>query len=75
MEKLIKCRVGKLCKVDSIDKAAPLKIKRRLLELGFTCGQAVKIIRKSLFGQTYLIEIRGYLLSIRKSLTDYIVVG
>lgn len=74
MEKLSKCKVGQLRKMAVIDKTAPDKIKRRLLELGFTSGQNIKLARKSLFGETFLVEIRGYCLSIRKSVAEYIFV-
>lgn len=49
-----------------------LKIKNRLLELGFTKGTLVKILNISSLKQSYLVEIRGYILAIRKSIAEII---
>lgn len=49
-------------------------ILRRFMELGFTVGQKLKIISTSLQKKVFLIEIRGYLLSVRASLLDGIFV-
>lgn len=44
---------------------APIKIKRRLLELGFVdCG--VKILKKSVRNGVFLLEIRGYVLALKR---------
>ena len=51
------------------------KIKRRLLELGFTRGEKVRVVRKSLLGKVRLVEIRGYTLSLRQDITKGIIVG
>lgn len=74
MEKLTELKNGVMRRIVLIDGAAPLKIKRRLLELGFTSGQKVKVVRKSLLGETYLIELRGYSISMRKELAKYLIV-
>jgi len=50
------------------------KINQRLLELGFTQGQRVKIVAKSAMKKAVLLEIRGYLLSIRTSMLANVVV-
>ena len=47
---------------------------RRFFELGFCVGEKVKVISKSLMGKVFLIEIRGYLLSVRKNLLEKIEV-
>ena len=44
------------------------KVSRRFMELGFSVGQKVKIVATSLQKKVFLIEIRGYLLSVRASL-------
>ncbi len=44
-----------------------LKIKNRLLELGFTKGTLVRVLNISSLKQSFLIEIRGYILALRKS--------
>ena len=74
MEKLTECKKGGYRKIVVVDKNAPLKIKRRLLELGFTSGQMIRVVRKSLLGETYLIEVRGYCISMRKSLAEFLIV-
>jgi len=42
-----------------------LKIKTRLLELGFTKGTLVRVLNVSSLKNSYLLEIRGYILAIR----------
>lgn len=43
-------------------------ILRRFFELGFSTGQKVKIISQSSLKKVFLIEIRGYCLSVRRNL-------
>ena len=50
------------------------QLKRRLLELGFFCGENVKVVRKSLSGNTILVEIGSYLISLRCSVASMVVV-
>ncbi len=49
-------------------------VLRRFFELGFCVGQKVKISAKSMQNKVFLIEIRKYLLSVRASLLDKILV-
>lgn len=51
-----------------------LKLKNRLLELGFTKGTLVRILNISSLKKSYLIEIRGYILALRKSVVSLIEV-
>lgn len=44
---------------------APIKIKRRLLELGFVNSE-VKILKKSVKNGVFLLEIRGYVLALKR---------
>ncbi len=44
---------------------APPKVKRRLLELGFV-NCSVKVVNKSSMGGVFLVQIRDYLLAIKK---------
>ena len=74
MEKLNNCKVGQIKRIVAISADAPFKIKLRLLELGFTNGQRIKLAKKSLFGDTFLVEIRGYCLSMRKNIADFVFV-
>lgn len=68
MNNLSKAQKGKFYRIKGIKLSAPIKIKRRILELGFTRGQNVKMVRKSLLGKAYLVELRGYTLTIRKDI-------
>lgn len=49
-------------------------VLRRFLELGFTVGEKVKIVATSLQKKVFLIELRGYLLSVRAGLLGRIEV-
>lgn len=71
---LKKAKRGKFYKVSSLSEFAPDKIVRRLYDLGFTLGQRVKLVRKSLLGKTFLVEIRGYTLSLRDSVANIILI-
>ena len=42
-------------------------LKRRLLDLGFTKGTLVRIINISPLKNSFLLEIHGYILSIRSN--------
>ena len=50
-------------------------ILRRFLELGFSLGQKVKVVATSIQKKVFLIEIRGYVLSIRADLLDRILIN
>ena len=50
------------------------KVERRFLELGLIAGQRVRIISKSILKKVFLIEIRGYLLSVKSSLLKCVIV-
>ena len=51
------------------------KVYRRFLELGFSLGQRVKVLEKSFQKKVFLIEVRGYVLSVRTSLLQKIEVS
>ena len=50
------------------------KTKQRLLQLGFTSGQIVKILAVSSLKKSFLISVRSYTLAIRKSNLDCVEV-
>jgi len=50
------------------------RVFRRFLELGFSRGEKVKVIYSSLANKVFLIEIRGYVLSVRRSLLERVIV-
>ena len=51
-----------------------LKLKTRLLELGFTKGALVTILNISTLKKSYLIEIRGCVLALRYEVVSLIEV-
>lgn len=51
------------------------KETRRLLELGIIAGQPIKILNKSSLKKVYLVEVRGYLLSVRTSILKLVQVA
>lgn len=70
--KLSNMKINQKCKICKIE--CDIRLKRRLLELGL-CNQTVlKIINISPLKNSYLIELRGYVLAIRKSCAEYIKV-
>ena len=74
MVTLSSCPIQKYVRIVKIKESCSLPIKRRLYDLGFTNGQIVKKIRSSLLNKVVLIEIRGYLLSLRSSIANEILV-
>lgn len=51
-----------------------LKIKRRLLELGFVKNTIITLSQKSFLNEVLLVELNGYLLSIRNDIAKNIIV-
>ena len=51
------------------------KEARRLLELGIIAGQPIKILNKSSLKKVFLVEIRGYLLSVKASILKLVQVA
>lgn len=43
-------------------------VLRRFLELGFAEGEKIKVVSTSLQKKVFLVELRGYLLSVRANL-------
>lgn len=72
MGNLTSAKINKTYIIENISELTSLKIKRRLLELGFTKGKKIKLLRKSLLGKAYLIEIRGYTLTLKKQIATFI---
>lgn len=66
-------KVNKTYRVVSVNGQG--KETRRLLELGIIAGQPIKILNKSSLKKVYLVEIRGYLLSVRASILKLVQVA
>lgn len=63
--KLSDVKLNQTCKIKSIE--CDIRLKRRLLELGLCKDTEVKIINISPLKNSYLLELRGYVLAVRKS--------
>ena len=57
--------VGRSYKVIDYNEKSDERILRRLLEFGFTPNQSFVISHKSLTGQSLIVELRGFSLSLR----------
>lgn len=73
MKTLDKAKKGEICKIVGFNGQFD-RILRRFLELGLSRGQKVRIVSTSLQNKVVLIEIRGYVLSVRRNLLDRVVV-
>ena len=62
------------CVFAGFDDAMPFRVRRRMCELGFIAGQKVRVVRQSLLKQAFLVELRGYTLSLRKSIVERLLV-
>ena len=57
--------IGKTCTIIRIKNS--LSMKQRLIELGFTKGEKVTVIKNAPLGDPVELKIKGYYLSLRKS--------
>lgn len=57
-----------------VNVSGNLKIKTRLLELGFTKGTLIRILNISSLKNSFLVELRGYILALRNSAVKLIEV-
>lgn len=64
METLDKAKINKMYKICGFLGDCD-GVLRRFFELGFSVGEHVRVVSKSLQKKVFLIEIRGYLLSVR----------
>lgn len=75
MDKLTNIKIGKTYTILGFEKSMMFKFKRRLLDLGFTKGERIVFYRKSLLGKTYLVGIRGYILSLRDTIVKDLIIN
>lgn len=73
MFSLLQSEFDKFYTINSIHGLST-SLTRRLCELGFIKGQKIKLIKKSLLGKVFLVEIRGYILSLRRNIIASIYV-
>lgn len=74
MKNLLNVKLGQCGVIDGFANNLPEKIKRRLLDLGFTKGQKIKVVRKSTLGNDYMVELRYFTLTLRGDILRYILV-
>ncbi len=48
---------------------------KRLLEVGFTPGQEIELVNKSVFNDPIAISVRGTVIALRKSDADCIIIS
>ncbi len=58
-------QVGQTVKVVKLQGAGP--VKRRIMDMGITKGQVIKVIRVAPLGDPIEVTVRGYELSVRKA--------
>ncbi len=61
---------GEIAIINEIDENHPSS--RRVLEFGFTPGQEIELVNKSLFNDPLAFAVRGTLIAIRKDEADCI---
>ncbi len=66
-------KYGEKVKISSIDTSNPSH--QRILEIGFTPGQEIEIISKSVFDDPIAFSVRGTLIAMRKKEADCIIVS
>ena len=65
IETLNNLKVGEIARVVKIE-ATNLALRRRIMDMGITKGVVVKVVKIAPLGDPVQIELRGYMLSIRK---------
>ena len=75
MVKLNTLKIGECGVIASYSSMLNSKLKRRLLELGFCLGTTIRILNVSILNKVALVELNGYVLSVRKNLLKNIFVG
>lgn len=73
------CRLNELnpedvCVITYYDKNINFNIKRRLLELGLVVNKQITLQKKSFLNDVLLLEVNGYLLSLRSNIAKHICV-
>ncbi|MFO7446784.1 MAG: FeoA family protein [Ignavibacteriaceae bacterium] len=66
-------KYGEKVRIDDIDSSHPSS--RRILEIGFTPGQEIELINKSVFNDPLAFSVRGTLIAIRRNEADCIKVS
>lgn len=72
MQTLNELKSGSKCKVMHVKNS---DFKKRLLELGFTTGEDVTVVKIAPWGRTMLIEIRGAFLALDSNVASSVVIN
>ena len=65
-------QIGQTVKVIKLHGTGP--VKRRIMDMGITKGQAIKVIRVAPLGDPLEVTVRNYQLSVRKADAEMIEV-
>jgi Fe2+ transport system protein FeoA len=65
-------KFGEKARIASVNENHPSS--RRILEVGFTPGQEIELVNKSIFNDPLAFSVRGTLIAIRKNEADCIIV-
>ncbi len=68
MENLSNIKKNRTYKIVGYSDNLPIKIVRRLCDLGLTEGESVALGGRSLLKKAMLIKVRGYLLSLKSDI-------
>ena len=71
---LCDCKIGIEYKIQELSMTLSQKNKMRLLEFGFIKGKKIKLLKKSLLKKTLLVELMGFILSLRADIAESVVV-
>jgi ferrous iron transport protein A len=73
MRKASEIKYGEIVTINEIDYNHPSS--QRIIETGFTPGQQIELINKSVFNDPLAFSVRGTLIAIRKNEADCIKVS
>ena len=68
-------RLGIGCRGSVIAVGGEADVRRRLLEMGFTSGASVEVIRRAPLGDPIEFRLRGYCLSLRDEQAQYVQIA
>ncbi len=73
MKKASELKYGEKVKIFEIDSSHPSS--KRIIEIGFTPGQEIELINRSLFNDPLAFSVRGTLIAMRRDEADCIKVA
>ena len=74
MDNLFQAKRGVECKISGYENFLPIPVLRRLCDLGLTEGESVKVCSRSLLKKALLVEVRGYMLSLKADIAKGVLV-